>query len=160
MTASLPVSLPVASVLLLAGLSESAGRLLPMVARRRPASPVGVVILLVAGAAVEALVFALWPLATWSLAGLVLEQGPAGPPSWTAATAAPLVLAAVLAFPFLGPLLHLGVLLAAGAGLAGQLALTSGVSWWAAAGFVAAAGVVLAVTVEAVRRVVATWGAR
>ena len=152
--------LPVVSVLLLAGLSESVGRILPLVARRRPTSRAGVVTLLVAGTGVEALGFTLWPLAAWSLAGLVLEQGPAGPPFWTAATAAPLVLAAVLAFPFLGPLLHLGVLIAAGAGLAGQLASASGVSEWTAAAFVAVAATVLAGTVEAVRRAVAIRGGR
>lgn len=153
-------SLSVVPILLLAGLSESVGRILPLVARRPPTSPAGVVILLVAGTAVEALVFTLWPLAAWSLAGLVLDDGPTGPPSWTAATAAPLVLAAVLAFPFLGPLMHLGVLIAAGAGLAGQLASASGVTKWVGAIFVALAAIVLAVTVEAVRRTVAMWGGR
>ncbi|MDX3248104.1 hypothetical protein [Streptomyces sp. ME18-1-4] len=65
---------------------------------------------------------------------------------------APLVLAAVLAFPLLGPLLHLVLFLGVGAGLVGPLAAESGVGWWSAAGCVAGAGLGLAV--ETVRRLV------
>ena len=153
-------SVAVLAVLVLAGLSESAGRLLPVVARRRPVSHAGVVVLLLAGGAVEALVFTLWPLTAWSLAELVLGRDPMGPPAWTVATAAPLVLAAVLAFPFLGPMLHLGVLAAAGSGLAGLLAAAYGAGVETAAAVVGVAGVVLGLTVEAVRRAVSVRGAR
>ena len=68
---------------------------------------------------------------------------------------APLVLAAILAFPWLGPLLHLLLLVGAG-----PVWPTAGggrrASWGVAAGCVAVAGVGLAVAVEIVRRLVAT----
>ena len=73
---------------------------------------------------------------------------------WTPSLVAPLVLAAVLAFPLLGPLLHLLLLVGVGAGLAGPLATATGLGWWGAAGCVAVAGVGLGVAVEAVRRLV------
>jgi len=148
----------VAVLLLLAGLSEAAGRVLPVVARRsgvvsRPRAAG----LMLAGAAVEGAVFALWPLSAWTLAELVL---PAPPPeqvvlAWTPGLIAPLLLAAVLAFPLLGPLLHLILLVGVGAGLADALATTAGLGWWVAAGCVAVAGAGLDVAVEAVRRLVA-----
>lgn len=150
----------VVALLLLAGLSEAVGRLLPLVARRSGASPTALVGLLLTGALVEGAVFALWPPAAWALAELVLPAARAGAaPTWTPGLLAPLLLAAVLAFPLLGPLLHLLVLATVGAGLAGPLAAATGSGWAAAAGFVAVAGVGLGLAVEAVRRVVSTISA-
>ncbi|MEV0308529.1 hypothetical protein [Nonomuraea fuscirosea] len=193
----------VAVLLLLAGLSEAAGRLLPLLARRTGASrpgawspgtprPLGLprpsasrpgtsssgtltplgpsrsgtsrpgaVLLLLTGAVVEGSVFALWPLTASALAGLTQ---PAPPPAtttltWTPALAAPLLLAAVLAFPLLGPLLHLLLFAAVGASLVAPLAALTDLGWWTAAGCVAVAGVGLGLAVEAVRRLVA-WISR
>ena len=116
---------------------------------------------LLAGALVEGAVFAIWPLTAWAFAQLVLTASPAGDtaPTWTPALIAPLVLAAILAFPLLGPLLHLLLLVGVGAGLAGPVAAATGLGWWAAAACVAVAGVGLALAVKAVRRVVAAIGA-
>jgi hypothetical protein len=147
----------VAVLLLLAGLSEAAGRVLPVVTRRPGASRVTALGLMLGGAVVEGAVFALWPLSAWTVAGLFRPAAPAGETVlvWTPALAAPLLLAAVLAFPLLGPLLHLLLLVGVGAGLATALGTTAGLGWWAAAGCVAVAGIGLAVAVEAVRRMVA-----
>ncbi|MCX5121584.1 hypothetical protein OG992_30850 [Micromonospora sp. NBC_00362] len=141
-------------LLLVGGLSEAAGRLLPVVARLSGVSHVRVVSLLLGGAIVDGAVFALWPLSAWAVAGLVLPTAPSDALIWTPGLAAPLVLAGVLAFPLLGPLLHLLLMVGVGAGLAGALATVAGVGWWEAAGCVAVAGVGLGVTVEAVRRLV------
>ncbi|MCG5447859.1 hypothetical protein [Micromonospora hortensis] len=141
-------------LLLVGGLSEAAGRLLPVVARLSGVSQVRVVSLLLGGAIVDGAVFALWPLSAWAVAGLVLPTAPSDALIWTPGLAAPLVLAGVLAFPLLGPLLHLLLMVGVGAGLAGALATVAGVGWWEAAGCVAVAGVGLGVTVEAVRRLV------
>jgi hypothetical protein len=148
-------------LLLFAGLSEAAGRILPLVARRSGASQTVLVGLLLTGALVEGAVFALWPLTSWALSQLVLPAPPPGvaAPAWTPDLIAPLLLAAILAFPLLGPLLHLLLLVAVGAGLAGPLAVATGLGWGAAAGCVAVAGVGLALAVEAVRRLVVTIGA-
>ncbi|PRX52335.1 hypothetical protein B0I32_13285 [Nonomuraea fuscirosea] len=151
----------VAVLLLLAGLSEAAGRLLPLLARRTGTSRPGAVLLLLTGAVVEGSVFALWPLTASALAGLTQ---PAPPPAtttltWTPALAAPLLLAAVLAFPLLGPLLHLLLFAAVGASLVAPLAALTDLGWWTAAGCVAVAGVGLGLAVEAVRRLVA-WISR
>ena len=138
-------------LLLIAGLSEAAGRLLPLVARRPGMSRTAVVALMVAGGLVEAAVFALWPLTAWTLAELVLPLPlPSAGLVWTPGLVAPLVFAAVLAFPLLGPLFHLLLLVGVGAGMAAS----SGLGWWAAAGCVAVAGAGLGVAVEAVRRLV------
>jgi hypothetical protein len=151
----------VAVLLLLAGLSEAVGRMLPLIGRRPGTSPAVVAGLLLTGALVEGIVFALWPLTAWALAQLVLPAPPQGivAPVWTPGLVAPLVLAAVLAFPLLGPLLHLLLMVGVGAGLAGPIATATGMGWWAAAGCVAAAGAGLALAVEAVRRLVGTIGA-
>jgi hypothetical protein len=146
---------PVVVLLLFAGLSEAAGRILPLVARRPGMSRAFVAGLLVAAGLVESAVFALWPLTAWTLAELVLSSPPpAAGLVWTPSLVAPLVLAAVLAFPLLGPLLHLLLLVGVGAGLAGPLAAATGLGWWGAAGCVAVAGAGLGVAVEAVRRLV------
>ncbi|GAA1287699.1 hypothetical protein Psi02_70460 [Planotetraspora silvatica] len=146
-------------VLLFAGLSEALGRLLPLVARRPSVSrPVAAEFLLI-GAVVEGAVFALWPLTAWTVAQLMLSAPPSGVAlTWTPGLVAPLLLAAVLAFPLLGPLLHLLLLGGVGVGLVAPLAATTGLGWWAAAGCVAIAGVGLAAAIDAVRRLVAKVG--
>jgi hypothetical protein len=138
-------------LVLIAGLSEAAGRVLPLVARRPHLSHAHVIGLLLAGTLVESTVIALWPLTAQALAELA---GPAEL-AWTPALIAPLVLAAVLAFPMLGPLFHLLLLAGVGAGLASTLADASGLNWFVAAGCVTAAGVGLALAVDLVRRLVA-----
>ncbi|XVV08946.1 hypothetical protein ACQP2X_29350 [Actinoplanes sp. CA-131856] len=146
------MSTGVAVILLLAGLSEALGRVLPVVARRSGASRAAAAGLLLFGAVVDATVFTLWPLTAGTLLGL--DPGDAVR-LWTPGLAAPLLLAAVLAFPLLGPLLHFLLLVGVGAGLAGALEAATGQGWWTAAGCVALAGVGLALAVEAVRRLVA-----
>lgn len=142
-------------LLLFSGWSEAAGRVLPLVVRR-PGMPRTLVVgMLVAGGLVEAAVFALWPLTAWTLAELVAPPVPA--PAglvWTPGLVAPLALAAVLAFPWLGPLLHLLLFVGVGIGLADPLASATGLGWWLAAGCVAVAGAGLGVAVAAVRRLV------
>jgi hypothetical protein len=154
---------PVVAILLLfAGLSEAAGRLLPVVARLSGASRIRVVGLMLAGAVVDSAVFALWPLSAWTLAELVLRTAPSDEAAlvWTPGLAAPLLLAAVLAFPLLGPLLHLLLMVGVGAGLATALATLAGLGWWDAAGCVALAGIGLGVAVEGVRRLVVRLNTR
>ncbi|MET9971837.1 hypothetical protein ABZZ80_39605 [Streptomyces sp. NPDC006356] len=142
-------------LLLFAGLSEAAGRILPLLARRPGMSRRLVPGLLLAAGLVEAAVLALWPLTAWTLAELLVPTAPSGDGlEWTPGLVAPLVLAAVLAFPLLGPLLHLLLFVGVGAGLAGPLADATELGWWGAAGCVAVAGVGLGVTVGAVRRLV------
>ncbi|MFD3374052.1 MULTISPECIES: hypothetical protein [unclassified Streptomyces] len=142
-------------LLLLAGVSEAAGRILPVAVGRPGMSRTRVAGLLCAGGLVEGAVFALWPLTAWTLAELVLSSTPEGDGLvWTPDLVAPLVLAAVLAFPLLGPFLHLLLFVAVGAGLAGPLAVATGLGWWGAAGCVAVAGAGLGIAVEAVRRLV------
>ncbi|MFD3586993.1 hypothetical protein [Streptomyces sp. NPDC058683] len=149
------MSIAVALLLLFAGLSEAAGRILPMTARRPGMSRPAVSALLLAGGLAEGAVFALWPPTAETLAELVHSPPPAGGGlEWTPALVAPLMLAAVLAFPLLGPLFHLLLFVGVGAGLAGPLAAATGLGWWSAAGCVAVAGVGLGVAVEAVRRLV------
>ncbi|KAB8189612.1 hypothetical protein FH608_039165 [Nonomuraea phyllanthi] len=144
------------ALLLLAGLSESAGRLLPLVARRPGVSHASAILLLLTGAVVESAVFALWPLAATTLAELMLPAplAPGATLTWTAGLVAPLLLAALIAFPLLGPLLHLLLLVGVGAGLVSPLAAATGLGWWAAAGCVAVAAIGLAATVDGVRRLV------
>ncbi|MDG4826859.1 hypothetical protein O7635_33855 [Asanoa sp. WMMD1127] len=145
------MSYAVAVLLLLAGLSEAAGRLLPVVAPGSGVSRRRAFGLILGGAAVESAVFALWPVFAWALAGLAAPSGGV-PLAWTPGLVAPLLLAAVLAFPLLGPVLHLALCAGVGAGLATALAGGSGLGWWPAAGCVAVAGVGLGVAVEGVRR--------
>ncbi|MGW7427736.1 hypothetical protein ACWGJB_48780 [Streptomyces sp. NPDC054813] len=142
-------------LLLFAGVSEAAGRILPMTARRPGMSRTAVAGLLLAGGLAEGAVFALWPLTAQTLAELVQSPPPPGDGLvWTPALVAPLVLTAVLAFPLLGPLFHLLLFVGVGAALAGPLAAATGLGWWSAATCVAVAGVGLGVAVEAVRRLV------
>lgn len=142
-------------LLLFAGLSEAAGRIVPLVSRRPGMSRTFVAGLLLAAGLVEAAVFALWPLTAWTLAELVLSSPPPGTELvWTPSLLVPLVFSAVLAFPLLGPLLHLLLFVGVGAGLAGPLATATGLGWWGAAGCVAVAGAGLGVAVEGVRRLV------
>ena len=157
------MSVTVALLLVLAGLSESAGRVLPLVARRPKLSPPLVAGLMLTGTVVEGTVITLWPLAAWAVADLVQPvAAPDAAPlpgttglAWTPTLVAPLLLAAVLAFPLLGPLFHVLLLAGVGAGLAGPLAVASGLGWWSAAGCIAAAGMGLAATVAVVRRLIA-----
>ncbi|MFE7837009.1 hypothetical protein ACFU53_13450 [Streptomyces sp. NPDC057474] len=149
------MSTAVVVLLLSAGLSEAAGRILPLVSRRPGMSRTFVAGLLVAAGLVEGAVFALWPLTAWTLAELVLSSPPQGTGlEWTPSLLVPLLLSAVLAFPLLGPLLHMVLFVGVGAGLAGPLATATGLAWWTAAGCVAVAGTGLGVAVEAVRRLV------
>ncbi|MFH8738390.1 hypothetical protein [Streptomyces sp. NPDC017964] len=147
---------PVVVVLLLfGGLSEAAGRILPMVACRPGMSRTSLSGLLLAGGLAEGAVFTLWPLTAETLAQLVHSPAPPGGGLvWTPGLVAPLVLAAVLAFPLLGPLFHLLLFVGVGADLAGPLAAATGLGWWSAAGCVTVAGVGLGVAVETVRRLV------
>lgn len=142
-------------LLLLAGLSEAVGRVLPVVARGSGGTRTRAAALVLGGAVVECAVFALWPVLAWTLAART-----AAPMLWTPALVAPLLLAAILAFPLLGPFLHLLLLVGVGAGLADTLAMAAGIGWWAAAGWMAVAGVGLGVSVEGVRRLVAREVAR
>lgn len=141
-------------LLVFAGVSEAAGRIVPMAAQRPGMSRTAVAGLLLTGGLVEGTVFALWPLTTWTLAELVLSAPAEAQLVWTPGLAAPLLLAGVLAFPWLGPLLHLMLFVGVGAGLAGPLATATGLGWWAAAGCVAVAGTGLGLAVEAIRRLV------
>lgn len=142
-------------LLLLAGVSEAAGRILPMAAGRPGMSRHSVAALMMAGGLVEGAVFALWPLTAWTMAELLVSPPPPGAGlEWTPGLVTPLLLSAVLAFPLLGPLLHLLLFVGVGAGLAGPLATESGLGWWGAAGCVAVAGAGLGIAVEAVRRLV------
>lgn len=140
-------------LLLLGGLSEAIGRVLPFLVRRPGTSWRVVVSLLTTGGLIEAAVFGLWPLTAWTLADLSTST-PGNVLVWTPGLVAPLLLSAVLAFPLLGPLLHLLLLVGVGAGLIGPLATATGLGWWSAAGCVAVAGAGLGVAVEAVRRLV------
>ncbi|WP_328745290.1 hypothetical protein OHT57_07670 [Streptomyces sp. NBC_00285] len=147
---------PIVVVLLLfAGLSEAAGRILPLVARRPGMSRTLVAGFLLPAGLVEGAVFALWPLTAWTMTESVLSSpSPGTGLVWTPGMVAPLVLAAVLAFPLLGPLLHFLLFVGVGAGLVGPLATASGLGWWSAAGCVAVAGAGLGLAVETVRRLV------
>lgn len=157
------MSTTVVLLLLLAGLSESAGRVLPLVARRPNPSPRLVAGMMVTGTIVEGTVMAFWPLAAWTVADLLQPiMAPDAAPlpttaglAWTPGLVAPLLLAAILAFPLLGPLFHVLLLVGVGAGLAGPLAAASGLGWWTASACIAIAGLGLAATVEMVRRLVA-----
>ncbi|MEU0945424.1 hypothetical protein ABZ379_21920 [Streptomyces canus] len=142
-------------LLLFAGLSEAAGRVLPLAARRPGMPRTLVAALLLPAGLVEGVVFALWPLTAWTVAESVLSSpSPGTGLVWTPSTVAPLVLAAVLAFPLLGPLLHFLLFVGVGIGLVGPLTAASGLGWWSAAGCVAVAGTGLGLAVETVRRLV------
>ncbi|MFI6743538.1 hypothetical protein ACIBI9_62630 [Nonomuraea sp. NPDC050451] len=145
----------VVALLLLAGLSESAGRILPLIARHPNVSRSHAILLLLTGAVVEGAVFTLWPLTAWTLADLMPSAHPSSAvPEWTPSLAAPLVFSAVIAFPLLGPLLHLLLFVGVGAGLVAPLAAATGLGWWLAASCVTIAGAALATAVEGVRRLV------
>ncbi|MFF3486533.1 hypothetical protein ACFYXC_25125 [Streptomyces sp. NPDC002701] len=141
-------------MLLLAGLSEAAGRVMPLMVRRPGVPRNRVLGLLLAGAAVEGAMFALWPLTAWTLTELLVSTPPDGELVWTPDRLAPLLFAAVLAFPLLGPLLHALLFVGVGTALTGPLATVTGLGWWSAAGCVAVAGVTLGAAAEGVRRLV------
>ncbi|MFJ5303224.1 hypothetical protein [Streptomyces sp. NPDC088350] len=154
------MSSTVVVLLLFAGVSEAAGRILPLVAGRPGMSRTFVAGLLLPAGLVEGVVFALWPLTARTVADLVLSSPPPGTGLvWTPSLVVPLLLAAVLAFPLLGPLLHFLLFVGVGAGLVGPLATAGGLGWWSAAGCVAAAGTGLGLAVEAVRRLVVRFSA-
>jgi hypothetical protein len=119
--------------------------------------------LMVCGTVVEGTLFGLWPLVAWTVAALVQPFVSADAAAlqwttgleWTPTMVAPLLLAAILAFPLIGPFLHILLVIGVGAGLAGLLAEASGLGWWTAAGCTAIAGVALAGTVEGIRRLIA-----
>ncbi|MER7243315.1 hypothetical protein [Kribbella sp. NPDC000426] len=147
---------PVYVLLLVAGLSEAAGRVLPLVSSRPGMSRPVVGSLLLSGALIECVVIALWPVTAWTLAGLVHPELPATGTGlvWTTELIAPLVLAGVLALPWLGPLLHALLLTAVGATLTAPLAAATGLAWVAAAGCVAVAALGLECAVAVVRNLV------
>jgi hypothetical protein len=141
----------VAILLVAAGLSESVGRILPVIARGRWHSRQALVWLIAAGTIVDALFFAVWPV----LAGFVLQGLSGHPPSgpaWTAGSVAVLLLAAVLAMPVVGPFLHLAVFVVAGSLLSTRLA--PAVGFWPCSLAVALAGFAVAFAVGCVRTLV------
>jgi hypothetical protein len=142
----------VAVLLLLAGLSEAVGRLLPVVSRRPGASERFVIISLATGALVEAAVFTSWPWVSEMLAAR-LAGGDDVTIEWTPSMVAPLLLTAVLAFPLLGPFLHTLLVTGVGIGLAQLLHAASDLGWWPALMCVAAAGIGLTLAVTTIR-----WG--
>lgn len=147
-------------IVVLSGLSEAAGRVLPLVARRGQVSKPAIAGLLVTGTVVEAGVITLWPVVTWALAHLLPQLPGQGIErlSWTPASVAPLLLAGVLAFPLLGPVLHLMLLTGVGIGLTVSLSTATDAGFWLSAVCVIGAGVGLAATVETVRRAVSRAG--
>ncbi|QGM05643.1 hypothetical protein [Stenotrophomonas maltophilia] len=153
----------VALLLALAGISASTGRVLPLLARRNALTLRLLVALMLTGALVEAAVFALWPLMAWVVADLaqpfIAPGVPALPSSigftWTPSLILPLLLAAILAFPLLGHLLHALVLIVAGARMITPLASASGLGWWDAALCMAMAVIWLELIVELLRRGIA-----
>lgn len=153
----------VALLLALAGISASVGRALPLLARRNALSLGFLLALILAGALVEAAVFALWPLMAWVVADLaqplIAPEIPALSSTlgfaWTPSLLAPLLLAAILAFPLLGHALHALVLLLVGVRMVAPLASASGLGWWDAALCLAVAVVWLELIVELLRRGIA-----
>lgn len=140
----------VAVLLLLAGLSEAVGRLLPVVSRRPGASKRFVVISLAAGALVEVAVFTSWPWVTELLAARLVGRKDVTL-EWTPRMVAPLLLTAILAFPLIGPFLHTLLVTCVGIGLAQVLHAESDVGWRPALTCVAVAGIGLTLAVTAIR---------
>ncbi|CAM5576390.1 hypothetical protein STENM327S_06647 [Streptomyces tendae] len=125
------MSTAVVVLLLLAGLSEAAGRIMPLLVSRPGAARRNVVGLMLTGAVVvEGAVFALWPLTAQTAAELLASAPPSKDLVWTPGLLAPLLFTAVLAFPLLGPFLHLLLCVGVGAGLSGPLASPG---WWTSA---------------------------
>ncbi|WP_399936714.1 hypothetical protein ACGH52_00675 [Streptomyces sp. BBFR25] len=153
------MSTAVVVLLLLAGLSEAAGRIMPLLVSWPGAARRNVVGLMLTGAVVEGAVFALWPLTAQTAAELLASAPPSKDLVWTPGLLAPLLFTAVLAFPLLGPFLHLLLCVGVGAGLSGPLAEVTGLGWWTSACCVAVAGAVLGGAVEGVRRLVVRLGA-
>lgn len=155
------MSMTVAILLALAGLSESAGRVLPLVARRPKLSPRLLVALMATATVVEGTVMALWPLAASTVAGLVKEFVVADASqvkvelAWTPALVAPLLFGGVLAFPLLGPFMHFVLVAAVGVSLAAPLAASSGLGWWTATCCIFVTGAGFAASVELLRRLIA-----
>src|SRR5690606_18757946 len=98
---SRPILTPgVVALLLIAGLSESAGRILPLISRR--ASTTRVLVpkpilfgLLITGGVIDSAIFLVWPAWASTLASRFASGSTPNPGvSWTAALAAPLILCA------------------------------------------------------------------
>jgi hypothetical protein len=152
---------PIILLLLLAGLSEAAGRVVPLIARRPDCSRTLTAGVLLVDASVEASAIALWPLVTGAFVAHPMPTSlssslPSSGLGWTPGLLAPLLLAGVLALPMLGPLLHFVLFVGVGVGLADALSAAGDVAWWSAAGCVATGGVTLACTVALLRRLGAT----
>jgi hypothetical protein len=150
------MSILVTALLVLAGLSEAAGRVLPIAARRPGLSRRLLASLVAAGALVEATVIGLWPVAARAIADLASSDGAPVGLKWTPELLVPLVLAAVIAFPLLGPLLHAILVVGVGIRLAGRLSAEGDLPWVSAVLYVAAGGLVVAAAVWGVRCLVAT----
>ncbi|HTN54783.1 MAG TPA: hypothetical protein VLZ82_01270 [Microbacterium sp.] len=145
------------TLLLIAGLSESAGRILPLISRRasltRSHVPKPIVFgLLLTGGVIDSVVFLVWP--GWASAlAFRFGAGPMPSPgvSWTAELAAPLILCAIICLPLIGPALHALVLLGVALSLMVVLTRETGISWITAAASVAIAGIGLALSVTVLR---------
>lgn len=150
----------VVALLILAGLSESAGRILPLLSRRANSSraevPKPILFgLLLTGALIDGTVFALWPVGASLLAPLLGAKATgASPVAWNESLVAPLVVAAIIAFPLVGPLLHGLLIFGVGLGLLDQLLDNTAMPWPAAAASIAIAGIGLAASVGLVRTLV------
>lgn len=150
----------VMALLILAGLSESAGRILPLLSRRASSSraeiPKPILFgLLLTGAVIDGFVFALWPVCASLIAPYLGAAATATPAvSWTESLVAPLVVAAIIAFPLIGPLVHGLLIFGVGLGLLDQLLDSTGMSWPAGAACITVAGVGLAASVGLVRMLV------
>lgn len=147
----------VVALLLIAGLSESAGRMLPLISRRaattRSHVPKPIIFgLLFTGGAIDSAIFLVWPawasaLASRFGAGSTVSPGV----SWTAELAAPLILCAIIGLPLIGPALHALVLLGVSLSLITVLARATAMPWGGAAASVAVAGIGLAASVAVLR---------
>jgi len=147
----------VVTLLVIAGLSESAGRILPLISRRasttRTHVPKPIVFgLLITGGVIDSTVFLVWPAWAGAFAsrfGTVPTPNPGV--TWTAELAAPLILCAIIGLPLVGPALHALVLLGVSLSLITVMAGETTMSWSAAAASVGAAGVGLALSVTLLR---------
>jgi len=147
----------VVALLLIAGLSESAGRILPLISRR--ASTTRVLVpkpilfgLLITGGVIDSAIFLVWPAWASTLASRFASGSTPNPGvSWTAELAAPLILCAIIGLPLIGPALHALVLLGVSLSLINVLARDTAMPWATAAASVAVAGLGLALSVTLLR---------
>lgn len=147
----------VVTLLLVAGLSESAGRILPLISRRASTTrghvPKPILFgLLITGGVIDSAVFLVWPAWASAVAARVASGSTPNPDvSWTAELAAPLILCAIIGLPLIGPALHALVLLGVSLSLVNVLARDTAMPWAAAAASVTLAGMGLAVSVTLLR---------